>query len=84
MYFIALGDGHRCMKCQRGFRWILRRFRIAQPKKMNPSLPRPVERVILGAREKDPRRRYYTVEDMLSAFQKALDAPASIGQLSSR
>ena len=54
------------------------------PSVLNPSLPRPVERVILGALEKDPRRRYQTVEDLLCAFQKALDAPAFIGQLSSR
>ena len=53
------------------------------PSVLNPSLPRPVERVILGALEKDPRRRYQTVEDVLCAFQKALDAPAFIGQLSS-
>jgi serine/threonine protein kinase len=53
------------------------------PSVLNPSLPRPVERVILGALEKDPRRRYQTVEDLLCAFQKALDAPAFIGQLSS-
>jgi serine/threonine-protein kinase len=54
------------------------------PSFLNPALPRPVERVILGALEKDPRRRYQTVEDVLCAFQKALDAPAFIGQLSSR
>ena len=62
----------------------IRWARQLAPSVLNPSLPRPVERVILGAREKNPRRRYYTVEDVLSAFQKALDAPASIGQLSSR
>ncbi len=54
------------------------------PSFLNPALSRPVERVILGALEKDPRRRYQTVEDVLCAFQKALDAPAFIGQLSSR
>jgi eukaryotic-like serine/threonine-protein kinase len=53
------------------------------PSFLNPALPRPVERVILGALEKDPRRRYQTVEDLQCAFQKALDAPAFIGQLSS-
>ena len=53
------------------------------PSFLNPSLPRPVERVILGALEKDPRCRYQTVEDLLRAFQKALEAPAFIGQLSS-
>jgi serine/threonine-protein kinase len=38
------------------------------PSFLNPSIPRSVERVILGALEKDPRRRYQTVEDLLRAF----------------
>jgi len=54
------------------------------PSFLNPSIPRSVERVILGALEKDPRRRYQTVEDLLRAFQKALDAPPFFEQLSSR
>jgi serine/threonine protein kinase len=54
------------------------------PSCLNPSLPRSVERVILGALEKDPRRRYQTVEDLLRAFQKALDTPPFFAQLSSR
>lgn len=45
------------------------------PSLLNPSLPRPLERVILRALEKNPRRRYQTVEDVLCAFQKALDGP---------
>ncbi len=54
------------------------------PSFLNPSLPRSVERVILGALEKDSRRRYQTVEELLRAFQKALDAPTFFAQLSSR
>jgi eukaryotic-like serine/threonine-protein kinase len=54
------------------------------PSLLNPSLPRSVERVILGALEKDPRRRYQTVEDLLRAFQKALDAPPFFEHISSR
>src|SRR3990172_1605095 len=38
--FIALGDGHRCMKCRCGALWMLRRFRIVQPRKVKPSFPR--------------------------------------------
>ena len=53
------------------------------PSLLNPSLPRPVERVILGALKKDPRRRYQTAEDLLRAFQKALDAPTFVEQISS-
>ena len=45
------------------------------PSLLNPSLPRPLERVIPRALEKAPRRRYQTVEDVLCAFQRALDAP---------
>jgi eukaryotic-like serine/threonine-protein kinase len=54
------------------------------PSFLNPSIPRSVERVILGALEKDPRRRYQTVEDLLRAFQKALDAPPFFEHISSR
>ena len=54
------------------------------PSLLNPSLPRPLERVILRALEKDPRRRYQTVEDVLRAFQKALDAPPFFEHISSR
>ena len=45
------------------------------PSSLNPSLPRPVERVILRALEKDPHHRYQTIEDLLHAFQKAIEAP---------
>ena len=45
------------------------------PSFLNPAIPRSVERVILGALEKDPRRRYQTIEDVLYAFQEALEAP---------
>jgi serine/threonine protein kinase len=54
------------------------------PSLLNPSLPRPVEQVILGALEKDPGRRYQTIEDLLCAFQKALEAPTFFEHLSSR
>ena len=54
------------------------------PSLLNPSLPRRVELVILRALEKDPRRRYQTVEGLLCAFQKALDAPTFFEQLPSR
>ncbi len=45
------------------------------PSIFNPSLPRPIERVILRALEKEPLHRYQTVEDLLHAFQMALEAP---------
>jgi serine/threonine protein kinase len=52
------------------------------PSLLNPSLPLPVERVILRALEKDPRYRYQTIEDLLHAYQKAIEAPAFFKQLS--
>lgn len=61
-----------------------RETQLLAPSFLNPSLPRSVERVILCALEKDPRRRYQTVEDVLRAFQKAFDAPPFFQQLSSR
>lgn len=45
------------------------------PSFYNPSLPIPVERVILRALEKNPRRRFQTVEDLLYAFQMAVEVP---------
>jgi len=54
------------------------------PSLLNPSLPRPVERVILRALEKDPGHRYQTIEDLLHAYHKALEAPTFFKQLSSQ
>ncbi len=54
------------------------------PSLLNPSLPRPLERVILRALEKDPHHRYQTIEDLLHAFQKALEAPAFFEHLSAQ
>jgi eukaryotic-like serine/threonine-protein kinase len=54
------------------------------PSFLNPSIPRPVERVILGALEKDPRHRYQSVEALLQAFQNALEAPNFFGHLSTQ
>jgi serine/threonine-protein kinase len=51
------------------------------PSLLNPSLPCPLERVILRALEKDPRHRYQTIEDVLHAFQEALEAPAFFAHL---
>jgi serine/threonine protein kinase len=61
-----------------------RETRPLAPSFLNPSLPRPVERVILGALEKDPRRRYQTIEELLRAFEKALDASPFFAHFSSR
>src|SRR6266576_3390363 len=54
------------------------------PSFFNPSLPSPVERVILRALEKDPRRRFQTVEDLLHAFQMALEVPTSFAHFSTQ
>jgi eukaryotic-like serine/threonine-protein kinase len=54
------------------------------PSIFNPSLPRPIERVILLALEKDPLHRYQTVEDLLHAFQMALEAPSFFQYYSSQ
>ncbi len=54
------------------------------PSLLNPSLPRSVERVILRALEKDPRRRYQTIEDLLHAYQKAIEVPTLFKQFSSQ
>jgi eukaryotic-like serine/threonine-protein kinase len=61
-----------------------RETRPLAPSFLNPSIPRPVERVILGALEKDPRQRYQSVEALLRAFQNALEAPNFFGYLSTQ
>ena len=61
-----------------------RETRPLAPSFLNPSIPRPVERVILSALEKDPRQRYQSVEELLHAFQNALDAPNFFGYLSTQ
>src|SRR6266487_1409363 len=61
--------------------------RETQPKApsfFNPSLPRTVERVILRSLEKDPRCRFQTVEDLLHAFQMALEVPTSFAHFSTQ
>ena len=54
------------------------------PSFFNPSLPRSIERVILRSLEKDPRRRFQTVEDLLHAFQMALEVPTSFAHFSTQ
>ena len=54
------------------------------PSFFNPSLPRSVERVILRSLEKDPRSRFQTVEDLLHAFQMALEVPTSFAHFSTQ
>ena len=54
------------------------------PSLFNPSLPRTVERVVLRALEKDPSRRYQTIEDLLHAFQRALEASSFLEHFSSQ
>src|ERR1700730_8555534 len=54
------------------------------PTFLNPSIPRPFERVILCTLEKDPRHRYQSVEALLQAFQSALEAPNFFGHLSTQ
>ncbi len=62
-----------------------REARPVAPSLLNPSIPRPIEHVILRALEKDPRHRYYqTVEGLLHAFQNALEAPNFFGYLSTQ
>ena len=39
-FFVAFALGHRYMKCQRGFRWILRFLRIVHRRNAKLSFPR--------------------------------------------
>ncbi len=58
--------------------------RPVAPSFLNPSIPRAVERVILTALEKDPGRRYQSVEDLFYAYQNALEAPNFLGYLTTQ
>lgn len=42
------------------------------PSQLNPTLPAPVENVILRALEKDPRQRFQSVSEMAEAFSAAV------------
>ena len=46
------------------------------PSMFNASIPPAVERVILRALEKNPRRRYQTAEALASAYNRALTTPS--------
>ena len=61
-----------------------RRTKPFAPSFFNPSLPEPVERVILCALEKNPDRRFQSVEDLLHAFQIALEVPTSFKHFSTQ
>jgi eukaryotic-like serine/threonine-protein kinase len=61
-----------------------REARPLAPSFFNPSLPRSIERVILRALEKEPSCRYQTVEELLNAFQMALEALTFIKHYSSQ
>ncbi|MBU2609940.1 MAG: hypothetical protein KJ606_03190, partial [Chloroflexi bacterium] len=43
------------------------------PRKVNPSIPREIEEIILKATAKRPDDRYQTAEEMVSAMEKALN-----------
>src|SRR5690349_11770905 len=56
-FFVAFGLGHRCMKCQRGFRWMLLFLRIVHPRNTKLSFPRlkSTNRVFTGCSVKSSR-----------------------------
>ncbi len=45
------------------------------PSRINPAIPQEVDRVILRALEKDPRRRYQTPDELAQAYDQAIHAP---------
>ena len=61
-----------------------RKTKPRAPSFYNPSLPAPIERLILRALEKNPRRRFQTVEDLLYAFQMAVEVPTYFEQFSTQ
>jgi serine/threonine-protein kinase len=59
-----------------------RRKKPLSPSFFNPSLPVSVVRVILRALEKNPDQRFQSVEDLLHAFQIAVEVPTSFKHFS--
>ena len=51
------------------------------PTSVNPSLPQPVEQVILKAMNKNPADRYQTAGEMAQALQQALELADDPGAL---
>ena len=45
---------------------------IVSPRKLEPSIPEPVEQVILRALNKDPLKRYISAREMIEALQAAV------------
>jgi hypothetical protein len=66
---IAFGEGHRCMKCRWGARWMLRRFLFTHPRKVKPSFPRlrSTTRVFSGCSVR-PRRAMMSSTRRLASF----------------
>ncbi|HHS98514.1 MAG TPA: serine/threonine-protein kinase [Chloroflexi bacterium] len=48
------------------------------PRKINPDLPEPLERVLLKALAKDPDDRFQSVEEMMQAFEEALGTASTV------
>lgn len=61
-----------------------RKTKPRAPSFYNPSLPAPIERLILRALEKNPRRRFQTVEDLLYAFQMAVEVQTTFEYFSTQ
>ena len=47
----------------------------APPSRLNPAIPPDVDRIILRALDKDPRRRFQTPDDLARAYLQAANAP---------
>ncbi len=45
---------------------------LPRPRYINPNLPEPIERVLIKALSKDPRKRYPTISEFNQAFRQAI------------
>ncbi len=45
---------------------------LPRPRYINPNLPEPIERVLIKALSKDPRKRYPTISEFNQAFHQAI------------
>jgi len=54
--------------------WKHLREQPTRPSILNPAIPRPVERVILCALEKDPQYRFPSARELLQAYKRSLRA----------
>ncbi len=81
--FYEMVTGQKPFRGENGMEVVIQQVTLAppSPRKLVPSLPIQIEKIILTALQKDPDDRYQSIEEFISVLQMALDAkPQSTGR----